>query len=98
MIIKGPWPVADYVKAGIDYGYATLPVVTGTQKPASPFVGVKTLMLGGYATNPALAVDVMKFFTNKDNQSKMVLATREVPAHKPAPADPPVQALPHIAR
>ncbi len=97
MIINGPWSVADYVKAGIDYGYATLPVVTGTQKPASPFVGVKTLMLGGYATNPALAVDVMKYFTNKDNQSKMVLTTREIPANKLALADPQVQAIPDIA-
>lgn len=97
MIINGPWSVADYVKAGVDYGYATLPVVTGAGKPASPFVGVKTLMLGAYSTNPALAVDVMKFFTNKDNQTSMVLTTREIPANKLALADPKVQAIPDIA-
>jgi arabinogalactan oligomer/maltooligosaccharide transport system substrate-binding protein len=97
MIINGPWSVADYVKAGVDYGYATLPVVTGAGKPASPFVGVKTLMLGAYSTNPALAVDVMKFFTNKDNQTNMVVTTREIPANKLALADPKVQAIPDIA-
>ncbi len=97
MIINGPWSVADYLKAGVDYGYATLPTVQGSGKPASPFVGVKTLMLGAYAQNPALAVDVMKFFSNQANQTNMVLTTREIPANKLALADPKVQAIPDIA-
>ena len=66
-------------------------------KPASPFVGVKTLMLGAYSTNPALAVDVMKYFTNKENQTQMVQTTKEIPANKLALADPKVQAIPDIA-
>src|SRR5260370_28492307 len=45
-IINGPWSVADYVKAGVDYGYATLPVVAGSGKPASPFVAVEKRRLG----------------------------------------------------
>jgi arabinogalactan oligomer/maltooligosaccharide transport system substrate-binding protein len=97
MIINGPWSVADYVKAGVDYGYATLPMVKTSGKAASPFVGVKTLMLGAYSTNPALAVDVMKFFSNQTNQTTMVLATREIPANKLALADAKVQAIPDIA-
>lgn len=97
MIINGPWSVADYAKAGVDYGFATLPTVKSTNKPASPFVGVKTLMLGAYSTNPALAVDVMKFFSNQQNQTSMVLQTREIPANKLALADPKVQAIPDIA-
>jgi arabinogalactan oligomer / maltooligosaccharide transport system substrate-binding protein len=97
MIINGPWSVADYVKAGVDYGFATLPVIKSTGKPASPFVGVKTWMLGQYAANPALAVDVMKFFTNQANQTTMVLGTREIPANKAALADPQVQAIADIS-
>jgi len=97
MIINGPWSVADYGKAGIDYGFATLPVVGSSSKPAAPFVGVKTLMLGAYSTNPALAVDIMKFFTNQANQTTMVLATKEIPANKLALADSKVQAIPDIA-
>ena len=97
MIINGPWSVADYVKAGVDYAFATLPVIKSTGKPASPFVGVKTWMLGQYAANPALAVDVMKFFTNQANQTTMVLGTREIPANKAALADPQVQAVADIA-
>src|SRR5438105_5711 len=97
MIINGPWSVADYKKAGVDYGLATLPTIKSNTKPASPFVGVKTLMLGAYAQNPALAVDVMKFFSNQANQTNMVLTTREIPANKLALADPKVQAIPDIA-
>ena len=89
--------VADYGKAGVDYGFATLPKVTASGKAASPFVGVKTLMLGAYSANPALAADVMKFFSNQANQTTMVLATREIPANKLALADPKVQAIPDIA-
>ena len=97
MIINGPWSVADYTKAGVDYGIATLPTVGSSNKPASPFVGVKTLMLGAYSTNPALAADIMKFFTNKENQTQMVQTTKEIPANKLALADPKVQALTDIA-
>ena len=98
MIITGPSSVAGYTKAGVQYGFATLPVIAPPiNKPASPFVSVKTLMLGNFSTNPALAVDVMKFFTNKANQTNMVLATKEIPANKLALADPKVQAIPDIA-
>jgi arabinogalactan oligomer/maltooligosaccharide transport system substrate-binding protein len=97
MIVNGPWSVADYSKANVDYGIATLPTITATSKPASPFVGVKTLMLSKTAANPALAVDVMKFFSNKENQTAMVLKTREIPANKLALADPSVQAIGDIA-
>jgi arabinogalactan oligomer/maltooligosaccharide transport system substrate-binding protein len=97
MIINGPWSVADYTKSGVNYGFATLPLIAPSNKPAAPFVGVKTLMLGAYSTNPALAVDVMKFFTNKENQTQMVQTTKEIPANKLALADPKVQAIPDIA-
>lgn len=97
MIITGPSSVADYTKAGVQYGFATLPVFTPSNKPASPFVSVKTLMLGNYSTNPALAADVMKYFTNQANQTQMVLTTKEIPANKLALADPKVQAIPNIA-
>ena len=97
MIVNGPWSVADYKKAGVDYGLATLPTFKTNGKAASPFVGVKTLMLGAYAQNPALAVDVMKFFSNQANQTTMVLGTGEIPANKLALADPKVQAITDIA-
>lgn len=94
IIVNGPWSVADYAKAGVNYGLAVLPTTSGT--PAKPFVGVKTLMVAATAQNPALAVDVMKFFDNKDNEVKQALANKEIPANKAALADSQVQAIPEI--
>ncbi|HKW08405.1 MAG TPA: extracellular solute-binding protein [Candidatus Dormibacteraeota bacterium] len=91
IIINGPWSVADYAKAGVNYGLAVLPTING--KPAQPFVGVKTLMVGATSQNPALAVDVIKWFDNKPNEIAQSLANKEIPANKVSLADSSVQAL-----
>jgi arabinogalactan oligomer / maltooligosaccharide transport system substrate-binding protein len=95
IIINGPWSIADYAKAGINYGLAVLPN-TKNGKPAQPFVGVKTLMVAATAQNPALSVDVIKWFDNKDNEVAQALANKEIPANKLALADPQVQAVADI--
>jgi arabinogalactan oligomer/maltooligosaccharide transport system substrate-binding protein len=92
IIINGPWSVADYAKAGVNYGLAVLPTVAGG-KPAQPFVGVKTLMVGATAQNPGLAVDVIKWFDNRDNEIAQSLANKEIPANKLSLTDSSVQAL-----
>jgi arabinogalactan oligomer/maltooligosaccharide transport system substrate-binding protein len=97
MIINGPWSVADYGKAGVDYGIATLPTISSTGKPASPFVGVKTMMVSANAKNVPLAVDILKWFSNKDNQVKEALANKEIPSNLAALADPQVKAIPQVA-
>ncbi len=95
IIINGPWSVADYGKAGVNYGLATLPS-TRDGKPVSPFVGVKTLMVSANAQNPRLAVDVIKWFDNKDNEISQSVANKEIPANKLALADPSVQAIDQV--
>lgn len=95
IIINGPWSVADYGKAGINYGLAVLPNTQGS-KPAQPFVGVKTLMVGATSQNAALAVDVIKWFDNKPNEIAQALANKEIPANKLALADPQVAAVADI--
>jgi arabinogalactan oligomer/maltooligosaccharide transport system substrate-binding protein len=92
IIVNGPWSVADYGKANINYGLAVLPT-TKAGKPAQPFVGVKTLMVAQTAQNIALAVDVMKWFDNKENEVAQAVANKEIPANKGALADPQVQAI-----
>lgn len=93
-IINGPWSYADYAtKANINIGFATLPTVTATNKPAQPFVGVKSLWVTKLSKNPALDVDLLKFYTNKANQIAMAKANGEIPANQAADSDPSVQAL-----
>jgi arabinogalactan oligomer/maltooligosaccharide transport system substrate-binding protein len=97
-IINGPWSYSDYAtKAGIDIGFATLPVVASSNTPASPFVGVKSLWISKNATDPALCADILKFYTNTANQLQMIKATGEIPSNLAASQDPAVTSNPAIA-
>ena len=53
-------------------------------------------MVSSKATNPALAVDILKWFDNKDNEIKQAIANKEIPANKLALADASVQAIPEV--
>jgi len=90
-IWTGPWNIADIEAAKIDYGI--LPM-------GSPFVGVKTFLITSNAKdrgNAETALDVMKFFTNADEEKKVALANKTIPANTAALKSPEIQALPTIA-
>jgi arabinogalactan oligomer/maltooligosaccharide transport system substrate-binding protein len=90
-IIDGPWSYTNYAtKAGIDVGFAKLPVVTATNQAATPFVGVKSLWATTNAQQRgvlATVADIMKFYTNKANQLQMIQQTGEIPANQAAAQD-----------
>jgi arabinogalactan oligomer/maltooligosaccharide transport system substrate-binding protein len=99
-IINGPWAYADYVdpkKANIDVGFATLPIVTANANtPAKPFVGVKSLWVTKLSKNVPLDADLLKFYTNKENQIAQAKANGEIPSNLAADQDSAVQALPAV--
>ena len=83
----GPWAIADLETAGIDYGI--LPM-------GSPFVGIKTFMITKNAVDRGTAetaLDVMKYFTNAENEVSVALANKTIPANTAALNDPQIQAL-----
>ncbi|MBN2146025.1 MAG: extracellular solute-binding protein [Anaerolineales bacterium] len=87
----GPWAIADLETAGIDYGI--LPM-------GSPFVGIKTLMIGKNAVDRGtaeVALDIIKFYTNAENSKTVALANKTIPANTAALNDAEVQALSTIA-
>ncbi len=93
-IIDGPWAFSDYDKStNSNVGFATLPVVTSSGKPAQPFVGVKSLWVTKLSKNPALDADLMKFYTNAENQIAMAKANGEIPANLAADNDASVKSL-----
>jgi len=97
-IINGPWAYADYAtKAGIDVGFAKLPIITATNTPGKPFVGVKSLWITKNAKDPALDADLLKFYTNASNQVAMSKVDGEVPANLAADNDPSVTSNPAIS-
>ncbi len=58
MMINGPWSWVNLKRVGIDFGVARLPSVAG--KPASPFVGIKGLMISRASRQPELAVEFIE--------------------------------------
>jgi arabinogalactan oligomer / maltooligosaccharide transport system substrate-binding protein len=91
-IIDGPWAYSQYAKS-VDIGFATLPMVTANNSThGTPFVGVKSLWITKNATDPALDADILKFYTNYQNQLSMIKLTGEIPANLQALNDPTVKA------
>ncbi|KAB8143940.1 extracellular solute-binding protein [Chloroflexia bacterium SDU3-3] len=84
IIMNGPWSIADYEQAKIDFGLATIPVVTSSGKPGAPMVGVKVLMLANKAKQPEAAAEVMKYWGSKEVQLELAKANKQVPANKAA--------------
>ena len=87
----GPWNVADFDKAGIQYGFAAM---------GKPFVGIKTLMVTANAVsrgNAAVAVDIIKYYTSAAAQKAITLANKTIPANTAVLKDPEVQALTTLA-
>ena len=86
----GPWLLADFDKAGLDYGIAPM---------GKPFVGIKTVMLTKNAVDrgtAAVALDIMKYYTSAEVQGKLDLANKTIPAATAALKSPEVQALPAV--
>jgi maltose-binding protein MalE len=84
IIMNGPWSIADYQKAGIDVGLATIPTISSSGQPGKPFVGVKMLMLSAEAKNPQAAVDLMKYYGSTEVQTELAKVNKQVPANSAA--------------
>jgi arabinogalactan oligomer/maltooligosaccharide transport system substrate-binding protein len=84
IILNGPWVIADYLAKGIDFGLATVPIVSNSGNPGAPFVGVKMLMLADKAKNAQAAVDLMKHYGSTEVQVQLAEINKQVPANTAA--------------
>ncbi|MCC7361362.1 MAG: extracellular solute-binding protein [Anaerolineales bacterium] len=87
----GPWAIAGLEADGVNYGIVPM---------GKPFVGIKTLMLTKNAVdrgNAEIALDIMKYFTSPEVQTKLALTNKTIPAQTAALADPDVAALATLA-
>lgn len=89
MDINGPWTIADYRNAGIDFGVAPLPSING--QPASSFSGVKGWYVNSFSKYPNAARLFAYFTSTKEAQLKNFEMTGALPANKEAANDPSVQ-------
>lgn len=79
-IINGPWSLSGYEEAGINYGIAPIPSLTGTGDYA-PLVGTKGLGINGYSDNNAAAQAFLSFLSSADNAQAFFDETLEVNPH-----------------
>lgn len=63
MVINGPWFRAE-IKPGLNYGVATLPVISEVNKPALPFMGSEAVLLSAKSAHPEEAFKVMTYLTD----------------------------------
>jgi maltose/maltodextrin transport system substrate-binding protein len=95
MMINGPWSWDNLRKAKIDFGVAKVPMVDG--KKASPFVGVKGVMINKASPNKDLAVEFIENYMLTPKGLKMINEAEPigVPASKAFYAE--LKADPNIA-
>ena len=79
-MISGPWSVAKAKEAGVNYGIAPLPSLTGGG-PMQPFLGVQMFYVSSKAKNATLA---QEFVTNYIPRKDVQLALFEVGKRPPA--------------
>ncbi len=79
-IINGPWALAGYAEAGIDYGVAPIPSLTGNAD-YSPLVGTKGLAINAYSSNNDAAQAFIASLATADNAQKFYEETLEVNPH-----------------
>ncbi len=70
MMINGPWSWDNLRKAKIDFGVTRIPTVAG--KKASPFVGVKGVMINKASPNKDLAVEFIENYMLTPKGLKMI--------------------------
>ena len=96
MVMTGPWAIADFKAAGVDYGIARIPAIDGN--PARPFVGVQGVMLSAFSVNKLLAATFLNDFVATDASMQAIFERDRRPPAFNAVAerlrdDPDIQAI-----
>ena len=80
MHITGPWNVANYRDAGLDFGITTLPSLPGDTEPASSFSGTRAMFVSAYSEHPDEANDFAAFLISPEMQQLRFEITEALPS------------------
>ncbi|WP_306231572.1 sugar ABC transporter substrate-binding protein [Agrococcus beijingensis] len=77
--ITGPWNLATFQEAGIDYAISEIPAPGDL--PATPFVGVQGFMLSAFAPNPIVATQFLtEYVASEEAQTAIYEGGQRAPA------------------
>lgn len=80
MHITGPWNLANFNDAGIDFGVTVLPSLPGNDHPALSFSGTRTMFVSAYTEHPAEAQAFAAFLMTPEMQQLRNDITGALPA------------------
>ncbi len=82
LLLAGPWKIAEFTNANLNYGIAEIPVFPGQTKPPASFSGVRLLFVSAYSNHPKEAAAFAEFLCSKECLEKRFEMTNQIPPHK----------------
>ncbi|MBN1551508.1 extracellular solute-binding protein [bacterium] len=80
MVISGPWFRAEIAK-DIDYGIATLPVISKNNQPSKPFLTVEAFMMSSKTEHPLESFEVINALTQAPYTTVMAIEGKQPAAN-----------------
>ncbi|MGN0636756.1 MAG: extracellular solute-binding protein [Huintestinicola sp.] len=80
MHITGPWNVASFTEAGIDFGVTTIPSLTNGGDPAASFSGTRGMFVSAYSDHPEEAAQFAQFLITDEMQQLRYEITGALPS------------------
>lgn len=80
MHITGPWNLASFRDAGLNFGVSTIPALPGENTPPASFSGTRTMFVSSYSKHPDEAADFAEFLMSDDMQRLRYELTEAIPA------------------
>ncbi len=87
MIISGPWELAKIKEKKIDYGIASLPIMSCSNKPAAPLFSMQGMLLSKDCTEKDAAVLAMQHFASEKVAKALAISGGYIVANNKAYED-----------
>lgn len=82
MVLGGPWDIAVYKEADVNFGVTTLPILPGATEVPASFSGVRLAVVSAYSENPEEAKKFAEFLVSRDELVKRFDITGQIPPRK----------------
>lgn len=78
-VLTGPWSIAEFKKAGVDFGVTALPLLPNGEHPVT-LSTVDTVCISSYTEYPDAAMLLAKFLTDEEAMTLLYETKNEIPA------------------
>lgn len=82
MVLGGPWDIAVYKEAGVNFGITTLPILPGAKDVPASFSGIRLAVVSAYSENPEEAKKFAEFLVSREELVKRFDITGQIPPRK----------------